>query len=215
MKKYTTLLPCALPFGHTASCVCGMDHTTGRPGDLPASASSPLRGGHVTYGLPEFAFPATPASREIPYSHYPTGHLPLPSVPQAPTYHDHTHDVHMLENWIDSAGNDPLNIKKADLVAEGLIDYIMSRSKQHNEFFTELVRQTRVHCPKVATYGYYLIMCSNQQVSLSCPQVTDTNMERYVQPAGQGHCQLRAPIPRWAAPAWEDAPATAAHENKA
>lgn len=87
----------------------------------------------------------------------------------------------MLQDWIDSVNDDPLAIKKADLVAEGLIDFIMycccgwhcggvlleslpltppacvrgaspnsGKSKQYNEFFTELVRQTRVHCPKVA-----------------------------------------------------------------
>lgn len=113
---------------------------------MPMIGRLPLGG---TPGAP--SMPATPGM-PMSYSMYPTGQLPLPPVPQAPTYHEHTHDVHVLQTWIESVGdNDPLCIKKADLVSEGLIDYIMSRSKQHNEFFTELVRQTRVHCPKVAT----------------------------------------------------------------
>ena len=65
---------------------------------------------------------------------------------------DHGRFSTSVQHVAESAGEqDPLMIKRADAVAEGLIDFIMARSKQHNEFFCELVRQTHVHCPKVAT----------------------------------------------------------------
>jgi len=129
----------------------------------------------------------------LSYSQHATGALPLPPVPQAPSYHEHTHDVHLLQTWIETAGQeDPLTIKKADVVAEGLIDYIMSRSKQHNEFFTELVRQTRVHCPKVATYvtpssGCGVGFSFGFRVGL---QIVDSHLEWNVQLTGPCHGQL-------------------------
>lgn len=65
------------------------------------------------------------------------------------THHQHAHDVAVLSDWMAPLDKDPLEIKKADLVADALIDFVVAKSSQYNSFFNELVRQAAVHCPKV------------------------------------------------------------------